>query len=174
MSVDKSKLTYLLTDDGSIDQGENVDANDESNFIVTPDKRTPFDFINAINTSKVDLFEPDKDTGIRPTVPDSEYVKFIINKSFSYFADTIMYANLANIHLNNVPNSCHFDFYRLSIPRAKRFSKWGKKIVSDNTRALSEYYNVSIQKAEQIERVLTKDQIDKIIKILDHGGKQSR
>ena len=166
---EKQPLTYLIGED-SIEQGSSIDVNDESNFTIKTTKLTPFDFVNAINYSKVDLFEIDENTQIRQAHSDSEYVKYIINKSLSYFPDTIMYANLANIHLNNVPNSCHFDFYRLSIPRKKRFSKWGKKIVSDNTRAISEYYNVSIQKAEQIERVLTKDQIDRIIKMLDHGG----
>lgn len=166
----KVPQTYLLGEDGSIDQGLHIDPFDESNFVVNVDKLSPFDFVNAINYTKTDLFDPDSNTGIRETHSDSEYVKFIINKSLSYFADTIMYANLANLHLNNVPNHCHFDFYRLSIPRKKRFSKWGKKVVSEDALLLSSYYNCSIEKAEQYTKALTKEQIDKIRQTMDHGG----
>lgn len=164
------QLTFLLSDDGSIDRGENIDPLDESNFVQKIDKLSPFDFINAINYSKVDLFEPDQATQQRTEHSDSEYVKFIINRSLSYFVDTIMYANLANIHLNNVPNAVHFDFYRLSVPRKKRFSKWGKRLVNDDIEMLSSYYKCSIDKAIQYYAILTNEQLAKIRNKLDHGG----
>jgi len=163
-------LTYLLTETGDIDTGENVDPLDESNFVQTREKLNPFDFVNAINFSKVDLFPPDESNSIRESHSDSEYPKFIINKSLSYFADTILFANLANMHLNNVPNMNHFDFYRLSIPRKKRFSKWAKRVISPDVKMLADYYNCSYGKAIEYCNVLTSEQINDIRKITDHGG----
>lgn len=168
----KSKIpqTFLLNDDGSITQGDNVDPLDESNFVQQVQKFSPFDFVNAINYSKQDLFEPDPSTLQRNVHSDSEYPKFIINRALSYFADTIMFANLANVHLNNVPNATHFDFYRFGVPRKKRFSKWGKKLVDQDVEMLSRYYNCSIIKAIEYSSILTAAQISKIKQKLDYGG----
>lgn len=161
--------TFLLTDNG-IEQGDNIDPLDESNFVAQNQKLSPFDFVNAINYSKQDLFEPDPATLQRTQHSDSEYVKFIVNRAMSYFADTIMFANLANIHLNNVSNACHFDFYRLGVPRKKRFSKWGKKLINSDVEMLSQYYNCSLAKALEYSTILTSDQIDSIKQKFDHGG----
>ena len=169
-SIKKPQLTFLLTENGSIEQGENVDPFADENFVQQIDKLSPFDFVNAINYSKQDLFEPDQATQQRTEHSDSEYPKFIINRAMSYFADTIMYANLANVHLNNVPNNAHFDFYRLSVPRKKRFSKWGKRLVDQDVELLSQYYNCSITKALEYSAILTTAQINNIKQKLDHGG----
>ena len=155
---------YLITDKG-IDQGQQTI---DDITIPKTTKLSPFDFINAINNSKRDLFVDDN--GVFVDHSDSEYVKFIINRQFSYFADTIMFANAANINLNNVPNHSHFDFYRFGIPRSKRFCKWSKKTITDQVTMIAKYYNVSLEKAEQYIKILSKDQIETITRITDHGG----
>jgi hypothetical protein len=50
---------------------------------------TPFDFINAINFTKKDLFSEDP-------MAKKDYAPFIINRGLGYFPDTVLYANEMN------------------------------------------------------------------------------
>ena len=139
---------------------------------VKTKKLSPFDFVNAINFTKQDLFKADSFSGIREYHSESEYARFIINKSLSYFPDTILFANLANTCLTNVPNYSHFDFLRFGITKKKRFSKWAKPIENDDLNLIMQYYQVNREKAEDVLKLLTKDQLDEIKKEIDKGGKR--
>jgi len=122
-----------------------------------------FDFVNEINFGKKNILEGGQS--------DKDYVPFIVNRSMSYFADTVLYANEMNRH-NQLPKQWQFDFLRLSVPKRKRFSKWIKK--TDNSADLSricEIYKYSARKAEEALRLLTADQLDAIKQELDKGGR---
>ena len=77
---------------------------------------SPFDFLNAINTSKENLFESDPQAG-------KDYKPFLINRGLSYFPDTIFYANQMNQH-PSLDKDMQFFFFLNIISRKKRFSKW--------------------------------------------------
>ena len=51
---------------------------------------TPFDYLNTINDTKQDIMETEED--------ERSYVPFVINRSLSYFADTVGLANVVNQH----------------------------------------------------------------------------
>ena len=63
---------------------------------------TPFDFLNAINFTKEDMFKGRKEN-------DKEYVSFVINRGLSYFPDTVMYANEMNRY-PDLSNQQQFSF----------------------------------------------------------------
>ena len=54
----------------------------------------------------------------RPLLEDDlqekAYVPFVINRSLSYFPDTILYANQVN-HYNQLDKKMQFDYLRLSL-----------------------------------------------------------
>ena len=53
----------------------------------------PFDYVNSINHTKKNLMvDTDNDR-----LAESAYVPYLTNKSLSYFADTLMYANKVNV-----------------------------------------------------------------------------
>ena len=56
-------------------------------------KTNPFDYINAINTSKKNLM---RDTN-NDRIAEKEYSSFLTNRALSYFNDTIGYANEMNV-----------------------------------------------------------------------------
>lgn len=124
---------------------------------------TPFEFVNAINSiNKKDLIEDDPDL-------EKAYIPYLINKSFSYFPDTIMYANAMNLH-NSLENKLQFHYLLNSIRPAKRFSKWVKKEEKNDLEDIKNYYGYSITKAREALNILSPTQLSTIRKQLQQGG----
>jgi len=140
-------------------------------------KLSPFDFINSINKGcsgenlLADCHADDSLENANPDSPDKNYVPFIINRGFSYFKDTVLFANEMNIK-HQLPPKMQYDFYRNIVSNKKRFSKWAKKAnASNDILAIQKYYNYSRQRAEEAYKILTKGQIQEIHKLLDKGGR---
>lgn len=124
---------------------------------------TPFDFINAINISKENLF--------RDPQANKDYNAWIVNKGLSYFPDTVLYANEMNFH-RSIPKEWQFQFLLNSISKKKRFSKWSKKDTRTETLSLvMEYFGYSEEKAKQALSILSSDQLTMIQEKLYKGGK---
>jgi NACalpha-BTF3-like transcription factor len=123
-----------------------------------------FDYLNAINTSKVDLMKQDP-------LSQKDYVPFMINRGLSHFADTVMYANEMN-RFANIPKDWQFAFYLNSISKKKRFSKWHKKDQNSADMALvMKAYNYSSQKAIEALELLTPDQLENLRSCYETGGR---
>jgi len=120
--------------------------------------KNPFDYLNAINTTKKDILENDKD-----------YPAFMVNRGLSYFPDTVLYANEMNInhHLDGKPQ---FHFLINIVRKRKRFSKWNKTSESNDIKAIKEYYNYSDEKARDVLSLLTDNELKDIKEFLNHGG----
>jgi hypothetical protein len=127
---------------------------------------TPFDFVNAINTTKQNLFEDPQ--------AEKDYIPYIVNKALSYYVDTIMYANLINQN-SQIEKQWQFDFYRLTVPKGKRYSKWIKKLQPpDDIVAIQQYYKYSQRQAAEQVKLLTESQIEIIKQYMLKGGKNDR
>ena len=124
---------------------------------------SPFDYINAINFTKQNLFEDPQ--------AHKDYNAWIVNKGLSYFPDTLLYANEMNRHYG-IPKNWQFSFLLNSIAKKKRFSKWSKKdAISESLRLVKEYYGYSNEKAKQALSVLSDEQLAMIEQKLYKGGK---
>jgi hypothetical protein len=124
---------------------------------------SPFDFINAINDTKENLF-------LDPQA-NKDYEPWMVNKGLSQFPDTVLYANEMNLHYS-IPKQWQFFFLLNSIPRKKRFSKWAKKDAkTDSLSLVMEYFGYSMEKAKQALGVLSQEQLDVIKEKLYKGGK---
>jgi hypothetical protein len=123
----------------------------------------PFDWLNTINDSKTNLIKED---------PDSEkgYLPFMVNRGLSYFPDTVMYANEMN-RFAFLDKKLQYEFLLSSVSKRKRFSKWAKKESSAEVALVKKHYNVSEQKALEILKLLTPDQLKCIEKMHDKGGR---
>jgi NACalpha-BTF3-like transcription factor len=125
---------------------------------------SPFDFVNAINTSKENLFETDPQAG-------KDYDAFIVNRGLSYFPDTVFYANQMNQHAG-LDKDMQFFFFLNIISKKKRFSKWSKKDpASEDLKLVKEYYGYSSEKATEALKILSKDNLIMIKEKLHKGGK---
>lgn len=126
---------------------------------------SPFDFVNAINTTKKDLIRDSEN----PELAEKSYNPFLINRALSYFIDTILYANEMNVH-NTAEKQLQNDYLINSIRKGKRFSKWAKTIEDPDVQCVQEYYKISYRRALDVCGVLTKEQIDLIKEKLIKGG----
>lgn len=123
-----------------------------------------FDYLNAINVTKKDLMKEDP-------LSEKEYVSFMINRSLSYFPDTVMYANEMNKY-SSIPKNWQFAFYLNSIKPKKRFSKWHKKDQnSDDLNLIMKVYDYSAQKAAEALEILTEEQVKILHDAYSIGGK---
>jgi len=65
-----------------------------------------------------------------------------------------------------------YDFLFSAIRPRKRFSKWAKKAKDPNDlQLIQEAYNYSKEKAENVYSLFSKDDLKKLRKRLDKGGK---
>ena len=125
----------------------------------------PFDFINAINTSKKNLFLED------PIVAKKGYAPWIVNLGLSFFPDTIFHVNEMN-RLHHLEKENQFQYLLNSIPKGKRWSAWHKKDKnSDDLELVMEYYGYSIEMAKGALKVLSSEQLKTIKEKLYKGGK---
>jgi uncharacterized protein YjiK len=123
----------------------------------------PFDFINAINQTKEDLFKEPNAAKV--------YQPYLVNRSLSYFHDTIAQANVMNMH-SSIPSEWQFQFLLNSITKKKRFSKWQKKDkATESLLLVQEYYGYSSDKAKEALSILSDEQLKLIEEKLNKGGK---
>jgi len=124
---------------------------------------SPFDYLNSINTSKKDIMTDDLD--------EKAYPAFMINRSLSYFNDTVLMANEMNLN-HHLDSRLQYDFHRSIVRSRKRFSKWTKEDKSKDIDAIKEYYGYSKEKAYQVLPLINKEHLDKIHSAINKGGKK--
>jgi len=123
----------------------------------------PFDYLNAINTTKKDVMVDD--------ITEKAYNSFMVNRSLSYFPDTVLAANEMNIH-HQVDSRLQFDFLINIIRKRKRFSKWDKKKNNSDVEVIKEYYGYNEEKALQVLSIISTDQLNELHKKVYKGGRK--
>ena len=122
------------------------------------------DWLNSINLNKNNIIKEDPDT-------ERKYAPFIINKCMSGHLDTVLLANEMNMN-HSLSKSLQYDFFLNSVRKKKRFSPWLRKDKIKNLDVVKQYYGYSNEKATQVLRILTSEQIAFIRSKLEIGGKR--
>jgi len=123
----------------------------------------PFEYLNAINMTKENIMFDD--------ISEKGYNSFIVNRSLSYFNDTVLYANEMNVN-HHIDNRLQFDFFINIVRKKKRFSKFMKPETVSDVEAVKEYYGYSNEKAKSALTLLTSDQINELKKKVYKGGRK--
>ena len=131
----------------------------EDNVVLETTKESPFVFMNYISNKKY----PEDLSG---------YNAFLTNLGFSQRQDTTLYANEMNKYAD-LPEQAQFDFYYYSLPKRNYFAKWAKKMKTEETEMIMEYFKVSYKVAKQYEKILKEKQLQQIKKWYEtrKGGK---
>ena len=124
----------------------------------------PFDFVNAINYTKVNVIE----TADNKDLVEKSYNPFVVNRSLSYFIDTVLAANEMNSR--QIDNKLQFEFLLNTVRPKRRFAKWAKKREDDLVELVKDYYGYSTKKAIQALSVLTEQQKQAIRTRMNKGG----
>jgi len=123
----------------------------------------PFEFLNSINYTKQNLITDD--------ITEKAYNGFLINRSLSYFPDTVLAANEMNVH-HHLDNKLQNDFLINILRKRKRFSKWDKKKNDGDVEVIKEYYGYNDLKARQVLNLLSPDQLQELHKKVNKGGRK--
>lgn len=122
---------------------------------------SPFDYLNSINYNKTDVMVDD--------ISEKTYNSFMINRSLSYFPDTVGLANVMNQH-HHVDSKLAYHFLINIIRKRKRFSKWMKPETESDIEVVKQYYGYSNEKARQVLSLLSPEQITIIKQKVSKGG----
>ena len=122
------------------------------------------DWLNSINFTKDNLLEED-------SYLSKEYPPYIINKCLSGHMDCIMQANEMNRY-HFLDKDLQYNFYLNTLRKRKRFSPWLRKEKVSDLDYVKRYYGYSNEKATEVMKILTPEQISYIKQRLDIGGKK--
>lgn len=130
--------------------------------------QNPFDYINSINSGKTSIMRGTDDD----EVMEAGYNPYITNMTLSYFADTILAANMMNefSHLDNRPQ---YEFLLNSVMKRKRFSKWAKPVNSEELDLICDHYCVNRDIAKTYLELLSKEDLNEIRELYNTGGKKN-
>ena len=120
----------------------------------------PFDYVTSINYSKKDVMEDEK-----------TYNGFMVNRSLSYFSDTVVLANEMNRY-HHLDNRLQYQFLINMVRKRKRFSKWAKPETHNDVDVVKEYYGYSNEKAQQVLPLLSPSQLQKLKEKVSKGGRR--
>ena len=120
------------------------------------------DWLNSINFNKENILDED------PTLA-REYPPFIINKCLSGHLDCVLFANEMNRY-HFLDKDMQYNFYINILRKKKRFSPWLRKEKVSDLEFVKQYYGYSNEKASQVLKILSNEQIEFIKKRLDTGG----
>lgn len=124
---------------------------------------SPFDYLNAINQTKKNLIVDD--------ISEKDYNSYVVNRSLSYFPDTVLLANEMNIH-HQLDNKLKFDFLLNTVRKGKRFAKWAKVDQPEHIDVVKEYYGYSDEKAKVALTLLSDEQVEELKRRVYKGGKR--
>lgn len=123
----------------------------------------PYDYLNSINMTKKDIMVDD--------ITEKSYVPFMINRSLSYFPDTVLFANEMNQY-HHLDKKLQFHFFINTIRKRKRFSKWAKPVKESDLEVVKEYYGYSNEKAKQALTLLSEEQLNLLKQKVYKGGRK--
>ncbi len=123
----------------------------------------PFKFLNSINYDKKDIMIDD--------VTEKAYNSFMVNRSLSYFQDTISFANIMNRY-HHIDNKLQYHFLINILRKRKRFSKWIKSDDIRDIEVVKQYYGYSNDKARQVLSLLSPEQITILKQKVSKGGRK--
>ena len=100
---------------------------------------------------------------------EKDYPPYIINRCYSGHLDAVMFANEMNMY-NFLPKKMQYDFFINTLRVKKRFSPWLRKDEIKDLDYVKRYYGYSNEKAKQIIKILSKEQLNFIKSKFETGG----
>lgn len=127
-------------------------------------KLSPFDFIKSINDTKVNLISLDDENA-------KYYNAYVINRSLSYFPDTIYFANEMN-KFHHIDPDLQYNFLINIVRKRKRFSKWDKPQEINNISIIKSYFGYSEDKCRQVVDLFSPEEIESLKNKVSIGGRK--
>lgn len=97
------------------------------------------------------------------------YTPFVINMALSQHEDCVLAAQMMN-ERPDIPKENQFRFLLNTLRARYRRSDWLKNTVSDDVKAVAEYYECNLRRAHELLSLHTSAQLTTIRARLDKGG----
>jgi hypothetical protein len=127
----------------------------------------PFDFVKDASYDKKNLMRGTDNDDLM----ERDYNPWLTNIALSYHPDSILYANLMNIH-HHLDNRPQYEFYINGLRKRKRFSSWVKKEDEETLILLEKIcicYGCSKSTARTYLKLMSNEQIDDIKTTMTEG-----
>lgn len=111
-----------------------------------------FSFIKSLSFSKEYLYNEKT---------EKEFNIFLICKAFSYYLDTVIFAEDVS-KMKHVTNKMKHDYLLHSIRSRNRYTPWFKRENPDDFELVQKHFKYSSSKTKIVMKILTKEDIDKI------------
>ena len=128
----------------------------------------PFDYVTSVSFTKKDMMRGTENDDLA----EKGYNAYLTNRSFSLFADTILYANEMN-QLHHLRNIQQYDYYLHSLRKRKRFKKWHKNHDDEVLSLICETYKCNRAIGKQYQKLLSDEQIEVLKQKQQKGGVQN-
>lgn len=128
----------------------------------------PFDYINDINGAQKNIMRGTENDALA----EKGYSPFLTNRSLSYHQDTLAIANEMNVR-HTLDGRLQYEFLLNTVRPRKRYAKWTKKESHSDLAVIKEFYGYNDNKAMQALAILTDDDLEKIKRLLEKGGKNA-
>ena len=138
---------------------------DEQVTAPTEKKVGPFDYINSILRTKIDMIRESEE----PDQSEKVFNAFLTNKALSFHVDTILYANEMNRRAY-LPGAMQYAYHINSVRGMQRKHSWPKKATDDTIAVIQERYKVNPVRAKEILKIIGDEGVEKIKKTLVKGG----
>ena len=122
------------------------------------------DYLKTINYTKENIMLDDP-------LMETKYPPFIVNKSLSYFTDTVLHANEMNRYAH-LDNRLQYEYYLNAVRKRKRFSRWDKNNKSEKFDLIKEYYGYSDRKVNEVMDLISDKELEEIKELVDTGEKK--
>ena len=123
----------------------------------------PFEYVKAINRGAD--FELFNDFG------GEGYSQFLINRTFSYYLDTLDCA-MELTQRSNIPDSVHYKYYLNAVEPKYRFAPWEKATKNEDVELLCAYYECSVKRALEILLLISDSELSHIREKSFKGGRK--
>lgn len=132
---------------------------------TSPSDQTPFDWINSILDTKIDLMETGR----------TDYPAFFVNKALSMYPDTLYHAYVLNLY-SELPDAVQYRYLLNTVQsRDRRRYKWPKPVEDKNLEIIQKIYRYNRQRAAEALSILTKEELrDLVVYYRKHFEPRSR
>lgn len=124
----------------------------------------PFEFVKSINQTKINITEDNVEN-------ERFYEPYVVNRSLSYFHDTVALANIMNQY-HSIDKNLQYHFLLNTVRKRNRFSKWEKLVIEENLKVVKEYYGYSNDKARAALKILSSNDLNELKRRIHKGGRK--
>jgi len=121
---------------------------------------SPFDFVNDASHAKKNILTSEN---------EASYVPFIINRAFSYYIDTLFYANDMSQY-PDLDKAIQYQYYISTLRPKKRFAKWAKPVDPNDLELVQAAFGYNMQRAIEALTLLTKEDIEQLKNEASYGA----